>query len=1744
MFSLFRSALVLATLASVSSGFARATSAAPTALPLTFEENRGQAPPQYKYVLRHGAEALFFRQGADFVLPARHGVESKLRLELLSTSSRSTISAAGLLGAQSNYLIGSDPSGFITHVPNYSEIRYEHIYSGVTLDFYGNGTNLEHDFTVAPYADPSSIAFRWKGAKSIELSGGGDLLIQVPSGTLILKKPIAYQTEFYGRRPVAASFHRRPDGSFDFRLGHYDRTRPLVIDPVFTFSTYLDGNNMDEVSGVTTDASGNIYVTGNTASADFPTQNPYQSQLACATPNSTNCSNAFISKLDPTGNTLLYSTYLGGNGQDQPAAIALDASGNIIIGGLSSSTNFPNAGSLPVISCQTNDECYFLASFTADGSALNYSGLVGGAGPLGSNGNFGRLAVDASGNAYLAGWTDDSNFQITAGTLASSVSGYPNNEGFVLKVSPTGTLLYSTVIPGNATPPSGSVNANFFMTTAIAVDSSGQVTIAGNGGIGLPTTAGVLEASLPTSASEPDPENGFVLQLNATASAVNYATYVPAADLIGGMAVDKSGDLYITGSTYESDLAVSANAYQKTAVLDRDGSIDSGFIAKLNNNGTAILAATYLDGTTPSLNNGTSFQGLALDSNGNVFVGGTTGSSDFPLQNPFTSQFETSDYDADLVLAEMSSDLSTLEFGSFLSSTYSADPYLGSQFGALSVDANNNLIVAGLTYSSSFPTSAGAYQTTPPAPSDSLTGYVHTFVSKLNMATAAPSFCPAAWSVAFPQTNALSSAQQTLNVTNCGNAPLNFSSLTSSASTVTAAQSCGSVAPGATCAVTFTFAPINDQLSSGTVSLADNAAISPQSIQVSGQGVAPDLEPQSNPFSFGHLLDGVIGPAQSLLVQNYGNANLNISSIAIGGTGFSIADNACSNTVGPGGFCYVAMIFSPPSPGTFTGTLTLTSNDPVHPTLVVSLTGTGDNAYGVPTITEANGTANPVPLPTMQINNGAVTLSLVGTNFYPQSVVQFNGVPQQSSWGSNTSMQATIAASSLTALGEFPLTVVNPSPGGGSVSTTITTYQLLPINPNFITYVSATGLLYAAMPSSDATNPNTVLPINPNTGATGAPIPVGQNPALLAPSSDGSYLYVANATDLTVQRINLSTNAVDETFPYPPDPDCSGCTLPPATDLKSVPGAPDEVILGQGSEGSLYNSNGLVNYLPATANYTALAPSFDSMAFVGDPVTLYSLGFYPSTDPFFTTVQITSLGLEFTPPPGSYTGTLPLVGNSVVSDGTLLYTDAGGVWSPATQTQIGSFTTNNFYDTQGDLAIDTTLGRLYLTGDSQFTSPTAYVYDSLAVFAYGLQSLAGTDTLTFPQINASENYDLTRWGTNGFAFVVSPIFSGTGGIYLFNSTGLAGTAPSNPVPTLASIAPNSVTAGAAAQVVTLAGTGFVAASIVSWNGNALAASYISPTELTASIPATDLAAAGSAQITVVNPTPGGGTSSALTFTINPAAPTAVLSGTTLSFGSVIEGTSSAAQPVTLTNSGTAALSITSIAASGSFSETNSCGSSLAIGANCQISITFAPTSATALTGAVTIMDNAPGSPQTVSLSGTGVAAFSLGAASGGSPSASVSSGGTATYNLAVTAAVGFSGSVALGCSGAPEYAACTVSRVSANLTSGGSANFSVTVTTTGSNSAAVEHDSAFRLAGIGIAALLLLPFLMRVRREIRQGTLVLAMIGLLLTISGCGGGGNQTTPPPQVTPDGTYTLTVTATASSITTQQTLTLIVQ
>ena len=606
--------------------FGSSAGAGTRSFPIAFEANRGQAPARYSYVFhRDGVEAQFSSKGVDFVLA--DSTDRRRTVHMSFVDGHAEPRAENALGGHANYFIGSDPSRWLHNVPLYSLLNYGDLYPGISLSFYGNDEELEHDFIVNPGIDPSQIVFDFGDASRASLTGNGDLVVRSGEGSFRMQKPVAYQLESGIRKPVEAGMVVETDGSVRFRLGSYDHSRSLVIDPVFVFATYLGGTGTDVITGLTTDAGGNILVTGYTSSTDFPTKNPEQSALSGQ--------DVFVTKLDPKGKTLIYSTYLGGSAQDLGGAIAVDPSGNAIIAGVTTSSDFPHAGAIVSPNCQINYDCYFLASLKSDGSALNYSGMIGGSEGTYTNGVDGRVVADAAGNAYLAGVTGDHNFQITSGTLATSIQGFYADEMFVLKVDPTGKLVYSTLVPGNGpSDPLQSYN-NFFLPTGIVVDQFGNVTAAGFGGLGLLTTSGVVAAQFPNPyVNYEDPRAGFVLQLNATASAINFASYLPATDVAGALAVDSIGNIWTAGMTNETTLPVSANAFQKAPSVGGFSGPSSGFILELNPTATTVLAATYLDGTgIGQQEESSSFMALALDSKSNVFVGGMTSSADFPLQD-------------------------------------------------------------------------------------------------------------------------------------------------------------------------------------------------------------------------------------------------------------------------------------------------------------------------------------------------------------------------------------------------------------------------------------------------------------------------------------------------------------------------------------------------------------------------------------------------------------------------------------------------------------------------------------------------------------------------------------------------------------------------------------------------------------------------------------------------------------------------------------------------------------------------------------------------------------------------------------------------------------------------------------------------------------------------------------------------------------------------------------------------------
>ena len=621
-------------------------------LPLTFEQNRGQADAAYRYIFhRDGVEAMFLRDGIDFLLPAGRGNRREVRLHFVAGGS--TPAGLDLLEGRSNYFRGNDSSRWIRDVPNYSKVEYEQIYPGISLDFYGNGHALEHDFTVEPGADPSKIAFQFGAAQKLKISTQGDLEIRLADTTLTLQKPVAYQNLASGRKDVDAGFLLADDGTVRFRLGNYDLGAPLVIDPVFVFSTYF---STATTTAVTTDASGNIYITGSTNSTSLPVLNAFDPQMIGS-------QDAFVTKLDPTGANLIYSTYLGSSSYtDMATAIAVDSNGDAIVVGNTLESDFPHAGSVSVVNCGYTNSCAFVASLSANGSQLNYAGQFAAYATMSSN----SLALDASGNAYFTGTTDSSSFPVTPGTLSPTVLDYPYSSLFVMKVDPTGKVVYSTILPGNAPQESIGSSNNSFAPAGIAVDASGQATIAGIAGPGLPTTAGVVQQTMTNTLVS---TAGFLLQLNATASAVNFASYLPGTDQVQALTVDPKGNLYVLGKTGETNLPVTASSYKQTP--------ENGFVMELSPGATSVLAATYFSPFSPNYP-----AAIALNSSNDLFVGGMTGSG-FPLVNPFVTEWGYTQFVFDMGISELNSSLSSILFSTYLSSTDAVYP--GSIFAGLAV---------------------------------------------------------------------------------------------------------------------------------------------------------------------------------------------------------------------------------------------------------------------------------------------------------------------------------------------------------------------------------------------------------------------------------------------------------------------------------------------------------------------------------------------------------------------------------------------------------------------------------------------------------------------------------------------------------------------------------------------------------------------------------------------------------------------------------------------------------------------------------------------------------------------------------------------------------------------------------------------------------------------------------------------------------------------------------------------------
>ncbi len=1486
---------------------------------------------------------------------------------------------------------------------------------------------------------------------------------------------------------VAAKFQIASNGDIHFKLGNYDHSRSLIIDPVFTFSTYLDGSKQDTPTAVTTDAAGNVYVTGYTLSTDFPVTN-INSPLCPVCPGDGTRDEGFISKLDPTGHSLLFSTYLGGSSMGGgfgtfPSGIALDLNGNIIVGGTSSSWDFPVAGAVHAVSpTNYNVDYLFLSSLKPDGSAFNYSGLVVGQSSV-SSVNHPRLAVDSLGNAYLSGLTDDPNFQLTPGTLDSTPTGYPNLLAYLSKLSSTGQLIYSTLIPGNAMPSVSSPRANLFTPAGISVDTNGQVTIAGIGGLGLPSTAGALLPTLPTAQNMPDPTQGFLLQLNAAASAVTFATYVPGVDQLNALSMDPSSSIFIAGYTSESTFAPTANAFQKT-VTPTNGCVCGGFVMKLAPQAQSILAATY---TAPSAY----MSGIAVDSHGNVLVGGNlanpSSSSSFPLKNPLVSSLESSIDNPGTVIAEFSPDLSTLLFGTYLASSEFSST---TTFSALAVDASDRPVVAGTTQTANFPTTPLAFQRTPPGMPPSSGS--HTFVTKIDLSTPAPSVCLMPSEVDFGAVQVSTSSTMSLAIANCGNAALQISSIVSSLPSVTVNNTCPSIATGSSCTVQVAFTPTDTNPVLATLTIHDNAAVPTSVVDVSGMGGTPTI---FLPDSF-NLNDAVLGTQveSSLLIENDGDVPYILTSVTATGD-FTATPGSCTAPVQQTFACNVEVIFAPSATGLRTGTLAITDNAPGSPH-VVNLSGNGLSFYTSPSITS-------IPA---EYAGQTPALRVYGYNFFPTSQIMVNGTPRTTYFIRETLLTAALTAADTAQAGELSVTVTNPGPVGGVSNTATATIYTAIRDVTFAhtVYDPNSKHLYATVSTQSTKYPGQVVVVDPQTASVIANWTVGNGPNQLAVSDDGALLYVGLDGDKTVAQLALPAGTVN--FAVGLGPNLDNQQPLAAGSLKVFPGHAHSWAVSLCAIGFGPCGNGIAVYddavrRPTFASGNQLEPDF--LTFVGQNL-LFGLP-VDIGPPSLYKFSIDANGITLAQT-GDF-GSVAVGTGGLDSDGTLLYVNNGEIIDPATlvisPNALATLVNSAF-------RVDTANSRVFFSGDHS-TQPCCEPDGLIQAFDLSSHNLIAGLTVYEHLQSLTE---MNRWGTNGLVLGPSPL--------LFFLTSLTNGTPGASAFTASFLQPATTQAGSPDLSLVISGTGFAQGDTVHLNGTVLQISALTATQITTTVPAGLLTTLGDLQINVSDTA---NHTVYLALQVTGAPSTVSLAPNALTFAGQALSTTSAAQTVRLTNTGATAITVSNVAITGDFAQTNNCATVMPA-STCSILITFTPTAGGDRTGLLTVTDNDVTGTQSVALDGTG-ASLQIAPPSGSSVSSTVTAGDSATYQLSITPQGGFTDQITFSCTSLPQYASCSINPATATISSS-TVNVTVTISTQQTQSAAlIQHSSETVAAPLAaIALFLILPLGRAHRRRWRLALSAATLFVALLTASGCGGGSKTATPVTNTlkTAAGTYTI--------------------
>jgi hypothetical protein len=806
-------------------------------LPLSFETNQGQTDSRVKFLSHGGGYTLFLTAdevvlnlqsvqrvqsagprsgaGAESLSPGLDRIASHsplnaevLRMKLLGANAKPEIAGLDEQVGKSNYFIGNDPAKWHSNVPNFARVNYESIYTGVDLLYYGNQRQLEYDFVVAPGADPRAIRLGITGAKKVAVDAQGDLVLNMGSGEVRLHKPMVYQTttddavvsdshkQFVSGRFVVKNHNGRRDVAF--AVGPYDTTRPLVIDPQLSYSTYLGGNGYDQGTSIAVDSAGDAYVTGSTSSTNFPvTPGAFQSAFSGG--------DAFVTKVNSTGTALVYSTYLGGNTSSLANGIAVGAAGNAYVVGLTSASDFPTTPGAFQTTYGGGSNNAFVTELNPTGSGLGYSTYLSGSGDARGL----AVTVDSAGSAYVTGWVLG-DFPVTPGAFQKVPGGGPEPTVFVTKLNPGGSALdYSTYLGGND------------YSNSIALDSAGNVYVTGTtSSTSFPVTPGAFQTTFGSGIYD-----DFVTKLNPTGSTLVYSTFLGSGAIGygGGVVVDSSGNAYVTGGA-DSNFPTTPGAFQTSIHGD-----SNAFVTKLNPSGSALVYSTFLGGPVDSFG-----AGIALDSAGNAYVTGTTRSTSFPV-TPGAFQTTLSGTFENAFVTKLNGNGTALIYSTYLGGGFDDRGY------AIALDSGANAYVTGVTASADFPITPGAFQAKfaskdrgsnafitkmpliplpPPPVTVSPEGL--TFASRL-VGTNSPSMA-----VTFTNDSTGGGVLDVTTVAFKGADPSDFK---------IGHNGCSrgmEVEPGGNCVINVIFTPIGNGTRTATLTVTDNAVMSPQTVSLTG----------------------------------------------------------------------------------------------------------------------------------------------------------------------------------------------------------------------------------------------------------------------------------------------------------------------------------------------------------------------------------------------------------------------------------------------------------------------------------------------------------------------------------------------------------------------------------------------------------------------------------------------------------------------------------------------------------------------------------------------------------------------------------------------------------------------------------------------------------------------------------------------------------------------------------------------